>query len=300
MILDTLQKYRRAATSSAFDASSSSASASASPSLAASTFSSASPSPAVSAIQDASSLDSSLSFAPLSLAPSTSGVSPASDDVSRVVPVVNPCVYIAIDLEATTEQWEYYGPGRRQPGQGRVFPRASPTEIGISILRATGDNAELFAKDPKSKDPQAPKRRPLSVRQHQVFPLARVDEVIRDLVAEESKHGQVVLVGHAIGNDQRYLNNGNISAFNAYFSSVQDTQMMHRESRSGNGKSLKDLVRVYDENAGEGWHNAGNDAMWTLWVHANKVRANKLAGKDSCLEKITPREPVPSWRYEQW
>lgn len=213
----------------------------------------------------------------------------SADEASFPNPPIKKYVYISIDLEATTEQFELYPPrGPRAPGKGTVYPTSTPTQLGISILRATGENANLFAKDPASKagikfrhiqikELMKYKTRIWKLRRNSKFlygqtelvPLAMVNQVVKSLIEEESKHGQIVLVGHAIQNDQKFLHNANITAFDEYFPAAVDTQVIHRDGGSPSG--LATLVHLYDEHAGEGWHNAGNDAMWTLWVLANKL-----------------------------
>ncbi|RAL61800.1 hypothetical protein DID88_002863 [Monilinia fructigena] len=213
------------------------------------------------------------------------------NEVSKPGLPVKPYVFIAIDLEATLEQWEYYPNGAsRRTGSGKVYPKQTPTQIGISVLRATGKNAELFTKDSNSNagrqfcsinivEFQGYKTGIKRLRAEVSFlygnseyvELDKVNELILKLVAELSKHEEVILVGHAIQNDRRFLENGNIYGLHEFFDSALDTQFMHHEPGT-DFRSLQDLAWSYDDNIGDGWHNSGNDAMWTLWVFAKKLQ----------------------------
>ncbi|KAF7864022.1 hypothetical protein EAF04_006987 [Stromatinia cepivora] len=217
---------------------------------------------------------------------STSMASTSIDEVMNTKLPVKAYVFIAIDLEATTHDFKCYA-------NGEVYPRSTPTQIGISTLRATGDNAVLFAKDPCSeagtefrhiyiKEFKKYKTRVGKLKQGEkvafqygrteFHELAKVNGLIKKLIEEESKYGQVVLVGHAIQNDQAFLEKAGIDAFDPYFPDAVDTQAIHLEPGSKNGRSLLNLVWGYDATIKNGWeHNAGNDAAWTLWVLANKL-----------------------------
>lgn len=195
-------------------------------------------------------------------------------------------VYIAIDLEAITHAHN----SRYGNPAGKIFPIGTPSEIGISILRATPKNLDLFAKNPNSR--VGTSFRHIKVKEFKNFrsrirnlqsgpfhygetefvALAHVNGLLRKIVEEESKHGQVVLVGHAIQNDQRFLANGRISAFDNLFDRAVDVQELHREGH--NVHRLSRLVQGYDETNPVDWeHNAGNDAKWTLWVMARYLKS---------------------------
>ncbi|KAB8304220.1 hypothetical protein EYC80_003638 [Monilinia laxa] len=248
-------------------------------------------------------------------------LSSSMNEVSKPNLPLKPYVFIAIDLEATLEQWEYYPKGvRRSPGSGKVYPKQTPTQIGISILRATGKNAELFAKHPKSK--AGTQFRSINIVEFQRYrsrikklrtadisflygnseyvELDNVSELILKIVAEDSEYGEVILVGHAIQNDKRFLENGNIHGLHKFFDRALDTQFMHREPGT-NCRSLQDLVWSYDDNLGDGWHNAGNDAMWTLWVFANKLQdflTVSESGNEMVIDYSRPHKYVS--KRDQW
>ncbi|TEY65917.1 hypothetical protein BOTCAL_0135g00040 [Botryotinia calthae] len=199
---------------------------------------------------------------------------------------VKPYVFIAIDLEANTHEYTYFA-------NNQTYTRGTPTQIGISILRANGNNAVLFANNPDSsagthyrhlkfKEFAKYKTRIGKLRagekvkflygQTEVVPLARANNLITKLIEDETKHGQVVLVGHAIQNDQKILAMGGITAFDDLFPEALDTQAMHLPPGSKQGRSLISLVLGYNSAVETGWqHNAGNDAAWTLWVMAKKL-----------------------------
>ncbi|APA09506.1 hypothetical protein sscle_05g042760 [Sclerotinia sclerotiorum 1980 UF-70] len=209
-------------------------------------------------------------------------------------------VFVSIDLEATTHEYNCFA-------NGKVYPRSTPTQIGISVLRATGDNAALYAKDPCSeagtefrhifiKEFKKYRTRVGKLKQGEkvafqygrteFHELAKVNGLIKKLIEEESKYGQVVLVGHAIQNDQAFLEKAGIDAFDRFFPDAIDTQAIHLEPGSKNGRSLLNLVWGYDPSVQPGWeHNAGNDAAWTLWVLANKF-PDLLRVSDSGEEMI--------------
>ncbi|KAF7911325.1 uncharacterized protein EAF01_002832 [Botrytis porri] len=197
-----------------------------------------------------------------------------------------PYVFVAIDLEANTHDYTCFA-------NNKTYTRGTPTQIGISILRANGNNATLFANDPDS--PAGTSYRHIKFKEFakyrtrigklkagekvdflygrtEVIPLGGANNLIKKLIDDESKHGKVVLVGHAIQNDQKILGMGGINAFDALFPEALDTQAMHLPPGSKQGRSLINLVLGYNSSAETGWqHNAGNDAAWTLWVMAKKL-----------------------------
>ncbi|KAK6612674.1 hypothetical protein H4I96_01887 [Botrytis cinerea] len=182
---------------------------------------------------------------------------------------VKPYVFIAIDLEANTHEYTCFA-------NNKTYTRGTPTQIGISILRANGNNAALFANNPDSSAGthyrhlkfkefakyrtrigklKAGEKVEFLYGQTEVVPLARANSLIAKLIEDESKHGQVVLV-----------------AFDALFPEALDTQAMHLSPGSKQGRSLINLVLGYNSAVETGWqHNAGNDAAWTLWVMAKKL-----------------------------
>ncbi|KAM0125905.1 hypothetical protein ACHAP3_009523 [Botrytis cinerea] len=206
-------------------------------------------------------------------------------EAKNTVPV-KPYVFIAIDLEANTHEYTCFA-------NNKTYTRGTPTQIGISILRANGNNAALFANNPDSSAGthyrhlkfkefakyrtrigklKAGEKVEFLYGQTEVIPLARANSLIAKLIEDESKHGQVVLVGHAIQNDQKILAMGGITAFDALFPEALDTQAMHLSPGSKQGRSLINLVLGYNSAVETGWqHNAGNDAAWTLWVMAKKL-----------------------------
>ncbi|KAF7902933.1 hypothetical protein EAF00_002835 [Botryotinia globosa] len=207
------------------------------------------------------------------------------NEVNDMVPA-KPYVFIAIDLEANTHDYTCFA-------NNKTYTRGTPTQIGISILRANGNNAALFASDPNS--PAGITYRHLKFKEFakyrtrigklkagekveflygntEVVPLARANALITKLIEDERRHGEVVLVGHAIQNDLKILGMGGITAFNALFPEAVDTQAIHLSSGSKQGRSLVNLVLGYNSAIETGWqHNAGNDAAWTLWVMAKKL-----------------------------
>ncbi|TGO25662.1 hypothetical protein BPAE_0075g00170 [Botrytis paeoniae] len=197
-----------------------------------------------------------------------------------------PYVFVAIDLEANTHDYTCFA-------NNKIYTRGTPTQIGISILRANGNNATLFANDPDS--PAGTNYRHIKFKEFakyrtrigklkagekvdflygrtEVIPLDGANSLIKKLIDDERKHGKVVLVGHAIQNDQKILGMGGINAFDALFPETLDTQAMHLPPGSKQGRSLINLVLGYNSSAETGWqHNAGNDAAWTLWVMVKKL-----------------------------
>ncbi|KAF7960623.1 hypothetical protein EAE96_000299 [Botrytis aclada] len=207
------------------------------------------------------------------------------NEVKNTVPA-KPYVFIAIDLEANTHDYTCFA-------NNKTYTRGTPTQIGISILRANGDNAALFASDPDS--PAGTIFRHIKFKEFakyktrihklkagekvdflygntEVIPLARANSLLTKLIEDERRHGEVVLVGHAIQNDQKILGMGGITAFDALFPQAVDTQAIHLSPGSKQGRSLVNLVLGYSSAIETGWqHNAGNDAAWTLWVMAKKL-----------------------------
>ncbi|TGO48664.1 hypothetical protein BCON_0233g00040 [Botryotinia convoluta] len=205
---------------------------------------------------------------------------------AKIMAPVKPYVFIAIDLEANTHDYTCFS-------NNKTYTRGTPTQIGISILRATGNNAVLFANNPDSTAGthyrhikfrefakyktrigklKAGEKVEFLYGQTEIVPLARANSLITKLIEDEKKHGQVVLVGHAIQNDQKILGMGGITAFDALFPEALDTQAMHLPPGSKQGRSLINLVLGYNSAVETGWqHNAGNDAAWTLWVMAKKL-----------------------------
>ncbi|QSZ37587.1 hypothetical protein DSL72_008685 [Monilinia vaccinii-corymbosi] len=241
--------------------------------------------------------------------------STSTDEGSMPALPIKPYVFIAIDLEATTEPWENYRSGTK-------YPQGTPTQIGISILRATGESADLFAKDPRSS--VGTEFRHIQVKEFTRYrtrvgklkhkdagflygktdfiALEKVNEQILKLIANESKHGEVILVGHAIQNDQKFLEQANIRAFHDFFPGALDTQALHLDAAHRKCRSLQNLVWSYDETLGAGWHNAGNDAMWTLWIFAKKLR-HMLMVSDSGEEMVLDYSRFPTKvlsKLERW
>ncbi|KAF7919583.1 hypothetical protein BELL_0014g00310 [Botrytis elliptica] len=242
------------------------------------------------------------------------------DEATNKVPV-KPYVFIAIDLEANTHDYTCFA-------NNKTYTRGTPTQIGISILRANGNNAALFAKDPNS--PAGTHYRHLKFKefakyrtrigklkagekvdflygQTEIVPLARANTLIAKLIEDESKHGQVVLVGHAIQNDQKILGMGGITAFDTLFPQALDTQAIHLPPGSKQGRSLINLVLAYDNTIETGWqHNAGNDAAWTLWIMAKKfpeILALSESGKEMVIDtsktlRFTPRAQFNDYDYD--
>ncbi|TGO59430.1 hypothetical protein BOTNAR_0162g00100 [Botryotinia narcissicola] len=214
------------------------------------------------------------------------GLAAASLTGAKIMAPIKPYVFIAIDLEANTHDYTCLA-------NNKTYTRGTPTQIGISILRASGNNATLFANDPDS--PAGTNYRHLKFKEFakyrtrigklkggenvdflygrtEFIPLGAANNIIKKLIDDESKHGKVVLVGHAIQNDQKILGMGGINAFDALFPEALDTQAMHLTPGNKQGKSLVNLVLGYNSSAATGWqHNAGKDAAWTLWVMAKKL-----------------------------
>ncbi|KAF7943787.1 uncharacterized protein EAE97_005857 [Botrytis byssoidea] len=214
------------------------------------------------------------------------GLEAASLAEAKIMAPIKPYVFIAIDLEANTHDYTCFA-------NNKTYTRGTPTQIGISILRANGNNATLFANDPDS--PAGTNYRHLKFKEFakyrtrigklkggekvdflygrtEVIPLGGANNIIKKLIDDESKHGKVVLVGHAIQNDQKILGMGGINAFDALFPEALDTQAMHLTPGNKQGRSLVNLVLGYNSSVATGWqHNAGNDAAWTLWVMAKKL-----------------------------
>ncbi|TGO09370.1 hypothetical protein BTUL_0168g00170 [Botrytis tulipae] len=242
------------------------------------------------------------------------------NEVNDMVPV-KPYVFIAIDLEANTHDYTCFA-------NNKTYTRGTPTQIGISILRANGNNAALFASDPNS--PAGMTYRHLKFKEFakyrtrigklkggekveflygntEVVPLARANSLITKLIEDERRHGEVVLVGHAIQNDLKILGMGGITAFDALFPEAVDTQAIHLSPGNKQGRSLINLVLGYDSAIETGWqHNAGNDAAWTLWVMAKKlpdILTVSESGKEMVLDnskalRFTPRAQLLDSDYD--
>ncbi|TGO33643.1 hypothetical protein BHYA_0234g00040 [Botrytis hyacinthi] len=242
------------------------------------------------------------------------------NEVNDMVPA-KPYVFIAIDLEANTHDYTCFA-------NNKTYTRGTPTQIGISILRANGNNAALFASDPNS--PAGTTYRHLKFKEFakyrtrigklkggekveflygntEVVPLARANTLITKLIEDERRHGEVVLVGHAIQNDLKILGMGGITAFDALFPEAVDTQAIHLSPGSKQGRSLINLVLGYDSAIETGWqHNAGNDAAWTLWVMAKKlpdILTVSESGKEMVLDnsktlRFAPRALLDDYYYD--
>ncbi|KAF7909028.1 uncharacterized protein EAE98_012333 [Botrytis deweyae] len=242
------------------------------------------------------------------------------NEVSDMVPA-KPYVFIAIDLEANTHDYTCFA-------NNKTYTRGTPTQIGISILRANGNNAALFASDPNS--PAGTTYRHLKFKEFakyrtrigklkagekveflygktEIVPLARANSLLTKLIEDERRHGEVVLVGHAIQNDLKILGMGGITAFDALFPEAVDTQAIHLPPGSKQGRSLINLVLGYDSSIETGWqHNAGNDAAWTLWVMAKKlpsILTVSESGKEMVLDnsktlRFAPRAQFNDYDYD--
>lgn len=249
------------------------------------------------------------------------GLAAASLTEAKIVAPIKPYVFIAIDLEANTHDYTCFA-------DNKTYTRGTPTQIGISILRANGNNVALFANDPDS--PAGTNYRHLKFKEFakyrtrigklkggekvdflygrtEVIPLGGANNLIKKLIDDESKHGKVVLVGHAIQNDQKILGMGGINAFDALFPEALDTQAMHLTPGNKQGRSLLNLVLGYNSSAGTGWqHNAGNDAAWTLWVMAKKLpdiltiseSNNEMVIDTSKTLRFEPRVQLDDYYYE--
>ncbi|KAF5871994.1 putative qde-2-interacting protein [Botrytis fragariae] len=237
------------------------------------------------------------------------------NEVNDTVPA-KPYVFIAIDLEANTHDYTCFA-------NNKTYTRGTPTQIGISILRANGNNATLFANDPDSSAGtnyrhikfkefakyrtrigklKAGEKVDFLYGRTEVIPLGGANSLIKKLIDDESKHGKVVLVGHAIQNDQKILGMGGINAFDALFPEALDTQAIHLPPGSKQGRSLINLVLGYNSSAETGWqHNAGNDAAWTLWVMAKKlpdILTVSESGKEMVLDNSKTLRFAPRAQFD--
>ncbi|PQE03216.1 QDE-2-interacting protein [Rutstroemia sp. NJR-2017a BBW] len=204
-------------------------------------------------------------------------------------------VYIAFDLEATTNSYKGH-------------PSGTPTQLGLIIFRGTPSNLSALISGPptpalatstsiqplhyqfseftqyRSRISKLAKSGRFLYGRTQVVPAAEMNAICKDIVELESQHGEIVLVGHAVTNDIRYLLKAGIYAFCPYFEGALDTQQMFLDEY-GRAKGLKALVEEYGGRM-EGWHNAGNDAVWTMWVLMKRL----AEGKGEAVEKMEERE----------
>ncbi|PQE29733.1 qde-2-interacting protein [Rutstroemia sp. NJR-2017a WRK4] len=204
-------------------------------------------------------------------------------------------VYISFDLEATTDSYKGHSSG-------------TPTQLGLTIFRGTTPNLSALISGPptpalttstsiqplhyqfseftqyRSRIGKLAKSGRFLYGRTQVVPAAEMNAICKDIVERESQHGEIVLVGHAVTNDIRYLLKAGIYAFCPYFEGALDTQQIFLDEY-GRAKGLKALVEGYGGRM-EGWHNAGNDAVWTMWV----VMKRLADGKGEVVERMEDRE----------
>jgi hypothetical protein len=194
-------------------------------------------------------------------------------------------VYISFDLEATTHHtWRGYGNG-------------TPTQLGITIFRGSPSSLRALTSDTPSKSlangdsiqclhyqfaelvgyrsriAKLNKSGPFLYGKTQTVPMADMNEICQRIVAWESQYGEITLVGHAVKNDIKYLQQAGVYAFCPFFEGIIDTQQVFLDE-AVQPKKLERCVEEYGESMA-GMHNAGNDAVWTMWVAMKRVEEGK-------------------------
>ena len=91
----------------------------------------------------------------------------------------------------------------------------------------------------------------------------RIGSIIGDSASEDNR--PVILVGHGVGQDMTYLKKIGYNIWRApqFFDEVDTQSMFRRLYRSVNGRGLESICRIL-EHPGCDFHNAGNDAYYTL------------------------------------
>ncbi|KAM3078207.1 hypothetical protein ACMFMG_002496 [Clarireedia jacksonii] len=195
-------------------------------------------------------------------------------------------VYISFDLEATTGPWRGHSTG-------------TPTQLGITVFHGTPANLRALTSGNPTKALAASNNSsiqflhfqfqelakyrsnirkfansgPFLFGKTQVLPMADMHAHCQELVARVSQYGKITLVGHAVHNDIKYLQRAGVYAFNQFFEGALDTQQIFLDEYA-RPKGLGSLVEDYGGRM-EGWHNAGNDAVWTMWVLMKRVAEGK-------------------------
>lgn len=91
----------------------------------------------------------------------------------------------------------------------------------------------------------------------------RVGSIIGDLESEDKR--PVILVGHDLKNDLVYLQKIGYQVWRVpqVIDEVDTSSMYRRLERAQNGRGLEAICREL-QHCGYDFHNAGNDAYWTL------------------------------------
>ncbi|KAI1313652.1 hypothetical protein F5Y03DRAFT_389951 [Xylaria venustula] len=125
----------------------------------------------------------------------------------------------------------------------------------------------------------------------QIVSIKHINKIIGEIIGDEKSEDQrpVIIVGHQIEQDLKYLMRINYNAWSASLivDEIDTQQMFRRIERNPNARGLATMCAELGI-PGNNFHNGGNDAVYTLRAMITMAIKQKVEGSDRDEQSFTP------------